>query len=74
MHLDVDVIDDAAMPAVDYRMPGGLAPGEVAQVLRAAVASGLAVGLDVTIFNPSLDPDGRLASRLVDMLAEGLAR
>jgi arginase family enzyme len=24
IHLDADVLDDAAMPAVDYRLPGGL--------------------------------------------------
>ncbi len=72
IHLDVDVLDDAVMPAVDYRMPGGLGLEELATVLRMAVASGRCIGLDVTIFNPRLDPDGRIAGRLVDCLADSL--
>jgi arginase len=74
VHLDVDVLDDAIMPAVDYRLPDGLGWDELTAVLRAAVASDRAVGLDVTIFNPTLDPDGQIASALVDSLVAGLAR
>jgi arginase len=70
----VDVLDDAIMPAVDYRLPDGLGWDELTAVLRAAVASDRAVGLDVTIFNPTLDPDGQVASALVDSLVAGLSR
>lgn len=73
VHLDADVLDDAVMPAVDYRLPGGLTWVELEDVLRAALASGKAVGLDVTIFNPRLDPDGRIAPRLVECLHRGLS-
>jgi arginase len=72
IHLDADVLDDAIMPAVDYRMPDGLGWEELTTVLRAALASGRAVGLEVTIFNPELDPDGSIARGLVDALAAGL--
>jgi arginase len=72
IHLDVDVIDDALMPAVDYRLPDGLSWDELITTLQLGVA-GRAVGLDVTIFNPSLDPDGGLARSLVDALASGLS-
>lgn len=72
IHLDVDVLDDAIMPAVDYRLPDGLSWVELITVLRAAVASDHAIGLDVTIFNPLLDSSHRLALRLVDALAEAL--
>ena len=34
VHLDVDVLDDAIMPAVDYRYPGGLSWDEAAQLLQ----------------------------------------
>ena len=74
IHLDVDVLDDAIMPAVDYRLPGGLGWDELTAVLRVAVASDRAAGLDVTIFNPTLDADGRIASALVDALVAGLSR
>lgn len=72
VHLDVDVLDDAIMPAVDYRQPSGLSWSELETVLRCAMSTGQAVGLDVTIFNPRLDPDGRLAARLVECLGRGL--
>ena len=72
IHLDADVLDDAVMPAVDYRAPGGLQFSEVARIVGAALATGKAVGLELTIFNPALDPDGSLARELVDMLVAGL--
>jgi arginase len=69
VHLDVDVLDDAIMPAVDYHLPDGLTWEDLIAVLRAAVASDHATGLDITIFNPTLDPDGRVARSLVDAVA-----
>ena len=72
IHLDADVLSDAIMPAVDYRAPDGLLFEEVADIVRAALDTGKAVGLELTIFNPSLDADGSLAPRLVEMLADGL--
>ena len=72
IHLDADVLDDAVMPAVDYRMPDGLSWDELAAVLRACVVSGRAVGIDVTIFNPKLDGDGSIARAFADALARGL--
>jgi arginase len=68
VHLDVDVLDDALMPAVDYRQPDGLTWQELETVLRTALSGGGAAGLTVTIFNPRLDPGGTLARRLGDCL------
>jgi len=73
LHLDVDVLDDELMPAVDYREPGGLTWNEVEHVIAAAVRTGRLVGLEVTIYNPLLDdPGSPLAARIVDLLAAGL--
>ncbi|TWT03902.1 arginase family protein [Reyranella sp. CPCC 100927] len=72
IHLDADVLDDAVMPAVDYRMPDGLTWDELATVLRAGVDSGRAVGINITVFNPRLDPDGSIARTLTDVLVRGL--
>jgi arginase len=72
IHVDADVLDDAIMPAVDHRLPDGLQFDEVTQIVRAAFATGKAVGIELTIFNPSLDQDGSLAQALVEMLAAGL--
>jgi arginase len=70
IHIDADVLDDALMPAVDYRNLGGLSWEELTTIVRSAVASGRAPGLDLTIFNPALDPDGDLAARLVRFLGD----
>ncbi|MGH9026715.1 MAG: arginase family protein [Acidimicrobiia bacterium] len=72
IHFDCDALDDAVMPAVDYRMPGGLGWDELETVLRVAVESGDVVGLEVTIFNPALDSDGTIARALVACLVRAL--
>jgi arginase len=73
LHLDVDVLDDKLMPAVDYRTPDGLTWQEVEHVVAQSLASGRMVGMQVTIYNPTLDePGAPLAERIVETLAAGL--
>ena len=72
LHVDADVLDDAIMPAVDYRLPGGLSAVELRHVLRAAAASGRLAGLEVTIYNPALDHDGSAGRLLANALVDGL--
>ena len=74
IHLDVDVLDDAIMPAVGYRMPGGLSWQELETVLNAAMRSGRARGINITIFEPKQDTTGSIARDLVNTLARGLVR
>jgi arginase len=72
IHLDADCLDDAIMPAVDFRVPGGLSWNELGAALDVILASGKAVGLEVTIYNPRLDEDGGAGRGLVDVLAAAL--
>lgn len=72
VHLDVDVLDDAVMPAVDDRQPGGLTYAELHGVLALLLASGGVVGMQVTVYDPTLDPDGEAGARLVDALVGAL--
>jgi arginase len=72
IHLDADVLDDAIMPAVDYRLTGGLSWDELATALRTATDSGRAVGIDVTILNPTLDHDGSITRQFTRTLVNGL--
>ncbi|MBA4095261.1 MAG: arginase [Rhodospirillum sp.] len=74
IHLDVDVLDDAIMPAVGYRMPGGLSWQELETILNAAMRSGLARGINITIFEPKHDTTGGIARDLVNTLTRGLVR
>jgi arginase len=73
IHVDADCLDDSVMPAVDYRMQDGLSPTELEIVLRAALASGRAVGIEFTIYNPALDSDGRAGKLLTDIVARSLS-
>jgi arginase len=68
VHFDVDVLDDAIMPAVDYRHDGGLSWAEAARLVRGLLGQPGACGLDVTIYNPNLDPDRSIARDLCDFI------
>ena len=72
IHLDVDVLDDAIMPAVDYRLKGGLSFDELSELLKIIVATSRSVGMDITIFNPNLDPEGVVALKVVSSLLKGI--
>jgi arginase len=73
IHLDADSVNDSLMPAVDYRLPDGLSWEELTSLLKAALSSGRAVGLEVTIYNPALDEDGTAGRELTNTLVTALA-
>jgi arginase len=53
-------------------LPDGLSWAELETVLRLAIDSGRVVGVEITIFNPTLDPDGSIAQALVACLVRAL--
>jgi arginase len=73
IHLDADVLNDEVMPAVDYRMKDGINFAELSKLLKILLKSGQAVGMDITIFNPTLDKDGSITGNLVSSLVKGLS-
>jgi arginase len=72
LHIDVDVLDPAAMPAVTYPQPGGPDLDQLAAVLAPLAASPNLLGVSVADFRPDLDPDGRHAAQLVTLLGQTL--
>jgi arginase len=72
IHVDADCLEDSIMPAVDFRLPEGLAAQELETVLKMALSSGRAVGIEVTIYNPDLDKDGSAGRLLTDILVNAL--
>lgn len=70
IHLDVDVINPAEMPAVDSPEPGGPVLDEVAELLTPLVRHPRALGLEVTIYDPSLDTDQSCAVRIAVLLEQ----
>jgi arginase len=73
IHIDADCLDDEVMPAVDFRLPGGMSPDELRTVVTKALATGRAMGVEVTIYNPALDPQRRAGKLLADVLADALS-
>src|SRR5215208_2282937 len=74
IHLDADVLDDAIMPAVDYRLDGGgLSFSDLSELLKIILGSECAVGMDITIFNPLLDVNGSITRRFVSSIVAGLS-
>lgn len=73
LHLDVDVLDRSVMPAVDSPGSPGIDPTVLTGILSALLADGRCAGMTVCIFDPDLDPTGRHAERLVELLATSFA-
>lgn len=75
LHLDLDVLSEHEMPAVDYPNPRGLTVEQLRAVLVPAFASPRLIGASVVILNPTLDTaDGASARRVVTLLADAVAR
>jgi arginase len=68
IHVDADVINPTAMPAVDSPTAGGPTIKELAELLTPLVRHPRALGLELTIYDPGLDPDRSCAARLVTLL------
>jgi arginase len=73
VHVDVDVLDPAVMPAVDAPEPGGIAFTELELLLAGLVGAPHCLGVELTVFDPDYDPDGGYAGDLVATLVTGLA-
>ncbi len=74
IHLDVDVVDAAEMPAVDSPEPNGVSFRMLTQLLTPLVASPHCAGLEATIYDPDLDPTGACAEQLRQCLSDALQR
>jgi arginase len=68
IHLDADVINPTVMAAVDSPEPGGPTIKELEDLLTPIVRHPRALGLELTIYDPGLDPDRSCAARLVSLL------
>ena len=72
VHLDVDVLDEAAFPATDYLMPGGLQLAELGDLLRPLLASSSLAGVSVGCYNPDKDLDGSNGDALAALFRSAL--
>lgn len=72
-HLDVDVLDQKIMPAVNYPTPGGMTEHEVEVAIEALRATGKLRVLDVSAYNPDLDRTGSSARVVINLVREVLS-
>ena len=70
IHFDTDVLSDDINPAVDYRLPGGLQYEEVTDLIKSCIKTGKVAGMTVTIFNPKLDPSGKISRQINECIAD----
>ena len=73
VHVDVDVLDPAVMPAVDAPSPGGIAFPELELLLAGLVDTPHCLGVEITVFDPDYDTDGAYAEEITSTLVAGLA-
>lgn len=72
IHVDADVLDPGVMPAVDSPEPGGFSIDTLAELIAPLAHHPRALGMQITIYDPSLDPDRSSAARLADLLERSL--
>jgi arginase family enzyme len=72
VHFDVDVLDPSAMPAVVFPEPDGLSTSDVARLLSAAFGTLSVFGMSIACYHPGLDPEGRGARIIVDLVSAAL--
>ncbi len=69
-HLDVDSIDPAIIPAVNFPEPGGLTLEEVKTVVEALKRTGRLKVFDLTAYNPMFDQNQASALKLLKLISE----
>ena len=74
IHLDADVLHRDVMPAVDSPNPNGISLAELEAILGTLLASPLASGMHVGIYDPELDPDRAAGQALADTLTAAFKR
>jgi arginase len=72
LHVDLDVLDDAVMPAVDSPGSPGFDYAQLSALIGALCASGRIAGANFAIYDPERDPNVRYAEPLVRCIAEGV--
>ena len=68
LHLDVDVLDQAAFPATDYLMDDGLTLDDLRMLIAPIASSPGLIGINLTCFNPEKDPGGRCGAALAELV------
>lgn len=72
LHVDLDVLDEKVMDAVDSPGSPGLNFEQLGDLVHGLCASGHIAGADFSIYDPELDAGLRFAKPIVDCIARGV--
>lgn len=73
LHVDLDVLDQGRLPAVDSPGRPGLTWDHLSQLGSRVVGTGRVAGLTIASYDPDLDPAAGYAPRVVDCIASALS-
>jgi arginase len=71
LHLDLDVLDPAISPGVNFSEPGGISPEPLFGAVKHVMSTGKLGAVAITNFNPDRDRDGRtlgIIQQLIEIL------
>ncbi|HET8567417.1 MAG TPA: arginase family protein [Candidatus Limnocylindria bacterium] len=74
IHVDIDVVDPAEVPAVVNPVPGGPRLRSLADILSALAAVATVRGVELCGYDPQRDEGARLAGPLADLVAAAAAK
>jgi arginase len=74
LHVDLDVLDQSVMAAVDSPGSPGFDYAQLAALVGALCASGRIAGANFAIYDPERDPDHQHARALVGCIADGIGQ
>jgi arginase len=72
VHVDLDVLDEKVMPAVDSPGSPGFDYGQLSALVGTLAGSGRVAGMDFAIYDPERDPGHAHAKDLVACIAAGV--
>ncbi|NIF04916.1 arginase family protein [Chryseobacterium sp. Tr-659] len=70
IHLDVDILKDELMPAVDSRMEDGIHYDDLKEMLEPLIDNPLCFGIQITILDPDYDQEGVYTQPFVNHLIQ----
>ena len=73
LHVDLDVLSEESLAAVDYPQPEGWSWGQLDELAAATARDSACRGVSVVIYNPDRDPDRSGAHEVVDFVARLIA-
>ncbi|EJL71883.1 arginase family protein [Chryseobacterium populi] len=68
IHLDVDVLKDEIMPAVDSRMEDGIDYENLKEILKPLINNDRCFGIEITILDPDYDEEGYYTKTFIENL------